>query len=140
MIDEIWKQNNINQQEYKRLNSFYWFFSLDLKSSKQITQKIIMNWIDSNNKFNNKSWDFDLTAKRIISWLSSHNLTYEESNLAYRDNFNNIILKQTNHLVNEIKRSELVDDKLIGCASIWIPVHDLQPDNIMYICDIFCMF
>ena len=29
-----------------------------------------------------------------------------------------MIQKQTNHLINEIKRSNLVNDKLIGCASI----------------------
>ena len=29
-----------------------------------------------------------------------------------------MIQKQTNHLINEINKSELVDDKLIGCAAI----------------------
>ena len=29
-------------------------------------------------------------------------------------NFNNLIKKQTNHLINEIKRSEKLDDKIIG--------------------------
>ena len=117
-VDEIWNDNMINQKEYKNLNNFYWLFSLDLKSSKQTTQNIITNWIKDNKKFNKKSWDFDLTAKRIISWLSCHNLTYEKSNKLYRENFNKIILKQSNHLINEINRSELIDDKLIGCASI----------------------
>ena len=117
-IEEIWTDNNISQKEYKNLNNFYWFFRLDLKSSKQTTQSIITNWINNNNKFNSKSWDFDLTAKRIISWLSCHHLTYEDSDHNYRNNFNKIILKQTNHLINEINRSELIDDKLIGCASI----------------------
>ena len=36
----------------------------------------------------------------------------------YKINFNKIIQKQTNHLINEINRSKLIDDKLIGCASI----------------------
>jgi len=117
-VDGIWKDDTINQKEYKNLNNFYWLFSLDLKSSKHTTQNIITHWIKDNNKFNKKSWDFDLTAKRIISWLSCHNLTYEKSNKIYRDNFNKIILKQSNHLINEINRSELIDDKLIGCASI----------------------
>ncbi len=116
--DKIWKHNNLTKKEFRNLNSFYWFFSLDLKSSKQTTQTVITNWINNNHKYNNKSWNFDLTAKRIISWLSCHNLTYEESNSNYRDNFNKIIQKQTNHLIKEIKRSELIDDKLIGCASI----------------------
>ena len=116
-LDEIWNNNNLNNKDYKTLNSFYWFFSLDLKSSKKTTQLVITNWIKNNNKFNN-SWDFDLTAKRIISWLSCHNLTFDESDQNYRNNFNNIILKQTNHLISEINRSKLIDDKLIGCASI----------------------
>jgi uncharacterized heparinase superfamily protein len=117
-LSEIWNNHNLTISEYKKLNSFYWFFSLDLKSSKKDTQSVISNWIKNNHKYNYKSWDFDLTAKRIIAWLSSHNLTYEESNQNYKNNFNRIIEKQTNHLISEINRSELVDDKLIGCASI----------------------
>tara|TARA_A100001011_G_scaffold399116_1_gene506304 strand:+ start:30 stop:1634 length:1605 start_codon:yes stop_codon:yes gene_type:complete len=117
-LDEIWDNKNLSVKDYNNLNNFYWFFSLDLKSSKQSTQSIIINWINNNNKYNNKSWNFDLTAKRIIAWLSCHNLTYENSNDDYRNNFNKIIKKQTNHLINEINKSELVDDKLIGCASI----------------------
>jgi len=116
--DEIWNNKNLNEKEYKRLNNFYWFFSLDLKSSKQTTQSIITKWILNNYKYNHKSWDFDLTAKRIISWLSCHNLTYQECEKKYKDKFNKIIKKQSNHLINEIKKSELLDDKLIGCASI----------------------
>ena len=117
-LDEIWNHKSLSQIEYKKLNSFYWFFSLDLKSSKQTTQSVIIKWINNNYKYDNKSWDFDITAKRIISWLSCHNLTYDGSDQNYKNNFNTIIQKQTNHLINEIKRSELIDDKLIGCASI----------------------
>ena len=29
-----------------------------------------------------------------------------------------MIQKQTNHLINEINNSKVVDDKLIGCAAI----------------------
>ena len=117
-LDEISKKNNFSDKEYKKLNNFYWFFSLDLRSSKLTTQSVIKNWIINNHKYNYKSWDFDLTAKRIIAWLSCHNLTYEESSQNYKDDFNKIIQKQTNHLISEINRSELIDDKLIGCASI----------------------
>ena len=117
-LDEIWSNNNLNNKEYKNLNSFYWFFSLDLKSSKQNIQAVITSWINNNEKYNYKSWEFDLTAKRIISWLSCHNLTYEESDNNYKNNFNNIIKKQTNHLINVIEKSEWIDDKMIGCAAI----------------------
>ncbi len=117
-LDEIWNNENLSVKDYKNLNSFYWFFSLDLKSSKQTTQSIISNWINKNYRYNHKSWDFDLTAKRVIAWLSCQYLTYEGSNISYKNSFNKIIKKQTNHLINEINRSKLIDDKLIGCASV----------------------
>ena len=117
-LDEIWSNNNLSKKEFNKLNSFYWFFSLDLKSSKKTTQLLIKNWIKNNSKYNNKTWSFNCTAKRIISWLSCHNLTYEDSDQNYRNNFNRIIQKQTNHLIKETNNSELIEDKLIGCASI----------------------
>ena len=117
-LDTIWNNNELSQKEFKNLNSFYWFFSLDLKSSKKDSQSVISNWIINNYKYNFKSWNFDLVAKRIIAWLSCHNLTYEESNQDYKNNFNKIIKKQTNHLIYEINRSKFIDDKLIGCAAI----------------------
>ena len=122
-IDEIstkniWDNENLSTKDFKRLNNFYWFFSLDLKSSKKNTQLIISNWIKKNSKYNSRSWEFRLTSKRIIAWLSNHNLTFEESNRDYQVQFNGMIQKQINHLINEINSSELKDDKIIGCAAI----------------------
>ncbi len=116
-IESIW-QNNLSSKDYEKLNNFFWFFSLDLKSSKKTTQKVIKNWISNNSKYQKKSWEFDLTAKRIISWLSNHQLTYEDSEPEYRSTFNHMIQKQTNHLLNEIKTSKEVENKMIGCAAI----------------------
>ncbi len=116
-IEAIW-QNNLSQKDYEKLNNFFWFFSLDLRSSKKTTQTVIKNWISNNSKYQKRSWEFDLTAKRIISWLSNHQLTYEDSGPEYRSNFNHIIQKQTNHLLNEIKNSKEVENKMIGCAAI----------------------
>ena len=117
-LDSIWTNKKINQKDYKKLHSFFWLFSLDLKSSKKKTQTTIINWINTNNKYNHKSWEFDTTSKRVISWLSNSKLTYEESNPEYRDAFNKIIHKQTNHLINQIGKFELIDNKMIGCAAI----------------------
>ena len=116
-LESIWRQT-INNKDFEKLNNFFWFFSLDLRSSKEITQSVIINWIDNNNKYNQKSWDIDLVSKRIISWLSNHQLTYEDSKQEYRSMFDYIIQKQTNHLLNEIKNSKELENKLIGCAAI----------------------
>ena len=115
-IEKIWDKKNVSKKDFKNLNTFYWFFSLDLKSSKTDVRSIITSWIKHNFRYEKNSWDFDLTAKRIISWLSCHHLSFDESDDEYKENFNNIILKQTNHLINEINQSKSFDDKLIGCA------------------------
>ncbi len=116
-IESLWR-NNLNSKDYEKLNNFFWFFSLDLKSSKKTTQTVIRNWISNNNKYQKKSWEFDLTAKRIISWLSNHQLTYENSDQEYRTTFDHMIQKQTNHLLSEIKNPKEVENKMIGCAAI----------------------
>ncbi len=116
-IESIW-QKKLSSKDYEKLNNFFWFFSLDLKSSKKTTQTIIKNWISNNTKYQKRSWEFDLTAKRIISWLSNHQLTYEDSDQEYRSTFDHMIQKQTNHLLNEVKNPKEVENKMIGCAAI----------------------
>ena len=117
-LNEIWDNKKLKKKDYKNLNSFFWLFSLDLKSSKKDIQKIIGQWIDKNYRYNSKSWEIDIVAKRIIAWTSNSRLTYEDGNPQYKNNFNTIIKKQINYLINEIERSEWVDDKVIGCAAI----------------------
>jgi len=116
-LESIWT-NNFNSEDYKKLNNFNWFFSLDLKSSKKAVQSLIINWINNNNRYNNKSWDFDLASKRIISWLSNHELTYDDEDKDFKIKFDYSIHKQTNHLLNEIKNSKIFENKIIGCAAI----------------------
>ena len=81
--ENLWENENINNENFRRLNNFYWFFTLDLKSSKSNTQKIVSDWINKNYKYNSKSWEFDLISKRIISWLSNHSLTIDEADKDY---------------------------------------------------------
>jgi len=116
-LESIWT-NNINSKDYEKLNNFFWFFSLDLKSSKKAVQSLIVNWINNNNKYNNKSWDFDLTSKRVISWLSNHELTYDDDDKEFKIKFDSNIQKQTNHLLNEIKNSKVFENKMVGCSAI----------------------
>ena len=117
-LNSIWTNNEINERDYKKLHSFFWLFSLDLKSSKKVTQSIILNWIDANENYNFKNWEIDTLSKRIISWISNSKLTYEDSDENYKEKFNNNIKKQVNHLINEINRSAWVNNKIIGCAAI----------------------
>ena len=117
-LESVWNNDKIDESNYKKLNNFFWFFSLDLKSSKKSTQMIINNWIDKNYRYNQRSWDFNITSKRIIAWLTNSRLSYEESNNDYKKKFNKIIKKQANHLIYLTSKSKLLDDKIIGCAAI----------------------
>ena len=117
-LNKIWDNKNLKEKDYKNLNSFFWLFSLDLKSSKKDTQNIISQWIDKNHRYDSKSWEVDIVAKRIIAWTSNSRLTYEDSSIEYKDKFNSLMKKQINHLINEIEKSEWIEDKIISCAAI----------------------
>ena len=117
-LNKIWDNKSLEKKDYKNLNSFFWLFSLDLKSSKKDTQNVILQWIENNYQYNSRSWEFDLVAKRIIAWTSNSRLTYEDSSADYKNNFNKVIKKQTNYLINEIESSEWVYDKMIGCSAV----------------------
>ena len=116
--DKIWEVNKLSYKDYKKLNNFFWLFSVDLKSSKKICISIISKWIESNQKYNDSLWEIDTLSRRIISWITNSQLTYDEGDKIYKEKFNSIIFKQINHLINEIKRSDNYHDKLIGCSAI----------------------
>ena len=117
-LNSVWLNKDLAEKDYKNLHSFFWLFGLDLKSSKKITQSIILNWIEENNNYNKKNWEVDILSRRIIAWISNSKLTYENSEDKYKNKFNTIIQKQINHLINEIEKSKLFDNKMIGCAAI----------------------
>ena len=119
-IKSIWENKNLNFGDFKKLHSFYWLFSLDLKSSNKVTQSIIENWINKNQNYKIKSWEVDILSKRVIAWISNSKITYDESSSDYKNTFNEIVSKQVNHLINEINRSSDLNDKMIGCTAITI--------------------
>ena len=93
-LNSIWTNKEINENDYKKLHNFFWLFTIDLKSSKKITQSIILNWIQTNQKYNSKNWEVDILSKRVISWISNYKLSYDDSNEIYKKKFNNNIKKQ----------------------------------------------
>ena len=118
-LNSIWKNSTkLNNKNTRKLNSFFWLFTLDLKSSQKVTQNIIHNWIEENYNYKQNIWDLDVLSKRIIAWISNSKLTYENAEANYRLKYNNLIKKQTNHLINEIRRTGKLDDKIIGSTAI----------------------
>ena len=118
LYDNFWTSKKLNQKQLQKLNNFYWLFSLDLKSSNESVQMVIKNWIEKNYKYNTKNWNFEITSKRIISWLSNTTLTYDDGGKQYQKDFNLIIHKQTSHLINQIDIEKRLNDKIRGTAAI----------------------
>ena len=117
-VQSIWENKSLKYNDFRKLQSFYWLFSIDLKSSNEVTQSIITNWINRNKNYETKSWEIDILSKRVIAWISNSKITYNESGSNYKNSFNEIISKQVNHLINEIDRSSDFNDKMIGCTAI----------------------
>ena len=44
-LEDVWNKIDLNDKDFKKIHSFYWLFTINLKSSKKITQNIISNWI-----------------------------------------------------------------------------------------------
>ena len=117
-IEEIWNNKKINKKQLKKLNNFFWIFSLDLKSSSKDIQKIIDSWIELNKKYNSDSWQVNIVSKRIISWLSNSKLTYDNGSKVYRDKFSLILQKQVHHLLNQINNIKYYKEKISCIAAI----------------------
>ena len=118
--DNIWENKLLSGKNLNKLNNFYWLFSIDLKSSPNITQSIIIKWIEKNQNYHSLTWQIDILSKRIISWIANSKLTYDQSDIKYKTKFNFSLNKQINHLINEISKSQSVDDKLLGCTAVII--------------------
>ena len=81
-LNSIWKNpSDLNSKNFKKLHSFFWLFTLDLRSSQKITQNVIYNWISENDKYRQDIWDLDVLSKRLIAWISNSKLTYENSDI-----------------------------------------------------------
>ena len=132
LINDIWKNKNISLKDYKNLHSFFWLFSLDLKSPKNDVQSVIQEWIIKNTEYNISSWEIDTLSKRIISWISNSKIAYEDSSEEYKNKFDEIIKKQINHLINEIERSKWFDDKMISCSAIILTGISYNEKNFLF--------
>ena len=117
-FDKIWSKKDLKEKDFKNLHNFFWLFMLDLKSPTKEVQSVISNWIDVNENYSTESWNIETLSKRIISWISNSKITYENSDLEYKKRFDRSINKQINHLINEIERSKLIDNQMVGCSAI----------------------
>ena len=50
------------------------------------------SWIDNFFDYNAQTWEMELVAKRIIAWTSNSEITLEDSDKTYKENFFHFVI------------------------------------------------
>ena len=114
----LWEINFKDKLNFENLHNFLWLTRLDRKNSKKITKEIIDSWINNFFNYDTHSWRMEITAKRIIAWVSNTDITLENSEKTYKEKFLLSLVKQSNFLVKNLKNTYNDSNKIICCAAI----------------------
>ena len=114
----LWKENIKDKLKFKNLHSFLWLARLDRKNNKIMTKNIIRSWINIYYNYDPSTWEMEITARRIIAWSSNTDMTLENSDKEYKENFFLSLIKQSNFLSKNLKKLLYDPSKIICCAAI----------------------
>jgi uncharacterized heparinase superfamily protein len=128
----LWKTNSEDKFTFENLHNFLWLTKLDRKNSKLITQNIIKSWINNFFDYDPHTWKLDIAAKRIIAWSSNTDITLEDSDGVYKENFFLSLIKQSNFIFKNIKILPYGSKRLICCASIILSGLIFKENNLSY--------
>ena len=128
----LWKENIKDKQKFENLHSFMWLSKLDRKNSKTFTKSIIKSWINDFFDYSSNTWEEEITAKRIIAWVSNTDITLENADKIYKENFFISIIKQSNFLLKNIKNLNDDSSKIICCSAIILSGIVFKENDINY--------
>ena len=114
----LWKINIKDKQNFNNLHSFLWLTKIDRKNSKVYIKDIIKSWIKNFNNYDPNTWKMEITSKRIISWVSNTDITLQDSDKFYKEEFFRSIIKQSNFLLKNLNNLSLGSTKIICCSAI----------------------
>ncbi len=100
--DNFWTQN-YSHKEKRELHNFLWLSSIDRKDDASTLRKIISLWNQDNLKYKSLIWETSIISKRIMSWILNADIILKNSNFAFKRNFIESIVIQTNHLRKNFK-------------------------------------
>tara|TARA_B100000029_G_scaffold318544_1_gene311064 strand:+ start:868 stop:2523 length:1656 start_codon:yes stop_codon:yes gene_type:complete len=114
----LWKTLPKDKLKFENLHNFLWLTKLDRKNSKGIAQNIIKSWIKIFFNYDPNTWDMEITAKRFIAWSSNTDLTLENAEKKYKEEFFLSLVKQSNFLLKNLQSLFYGPSKIICCAAI----------------------
>ena len=130
--ESLWKINFKDKLKFENLHSFLWLTKLDRKNSKNITKDIIKSWINFFFNYNAKTWELEITAKRIIAWSSNTDIAIENSDKFYKEKFILCLVKQSNFLLKNLNSLFYQPSKIICCAAIILSGMMFKENNFNY--------
>ena len=116
--ESLWETNSKDRQKFENLHGFLWLSKLDRKNSKVITKDIIKSWINNFFNYDPETWEVEITARRIIAWVSNTDITLENSDKIYKEKFFLSLIKQSNFLLKNLKKLFYNPSKIICCSAI----------------------
>jgi len=128
----LWEVNFKDKLNFENLHNFLWLTRLDRKNSKKITKDIIESWINNFFNYETHSWQMEITAKRIIAWISNTDITLENSEKLYKEKFLLSLVKQSNFLVKNLKNISNDSNKIICCAAIILTGMIFKENNLNF--------
>ena len=114
----IWKIDNIGQNNIDELNTFSWLPSLDVKKDQTLVKEIIREWLKRYEDFDSATWSLKIISKRIIFLICCSHFTVRSHDLVFRNKVIINIIKQAFHLNNNIKLLSRPIDRVLAIASI----------------------
>tara|TARA_B100000029_G_scaffold367905_1_gene361353 strand:+ start:359 stop:1975 length:1617 start_codon:yes stop_codon:yes gene_type:complete len=128
----LWEVNFKDKLNFENLHNFLWLTRLDRKNSKKITKNIIESWINNFFNYETYSWQMEITAKRIIAWISNTDITLENSEKPYKEKFLLSLVKQSNFLVKNLKNMFNDSNKIVCCAAIILTGMIFKENNLNF--------
>ena len=102
----------------KEIHNFFWLNLIDRKTDDKKLKKIIYIWMLKNSKYKRGIWDTSILSARVISWILNIDIILNNSTFAFRKNFLDCIIAQTNHLKRNIRFEKDYSKKLEILISI----------------------
>ena len=114
----IWKLENIGQKNLSALHKFSWLSKLDIKNQKQLAKNIMIEWLRKNQNYNQKNWEHDVTATRLIFWICCSHFTIRNDDMVFRSALTNNMIKQALHLNKNLKFINNNLEKILVLAAL----------------------
>ena len=114
----IWKLENIGQKNLSELHKFSWLSKLDIKNQKQLAKNIMIEWLRKNQNYNQKNWEHDVTATRLIFWICCSHFTIRNDDMVFRSALTNNMIRQALHLNKNLKFINNNLEKILVLAAL----------------------